>query len=71
MYAIEFETEVENRCIKIPQYEKFKFKHVKVVLMAETANKTDNKKYNFNDLLGKLEWHGDAVSAQRELRNEW
>ena len=29
------------------------------------------KKYDFKDLSGKLEWHGDAVKQQREQRNEW
>ena len=33
MYAIEFETIVKDKHIEIPDYEKFAFKHVKVVLM--------------------------------------
>jgi hypothetical protein len=28
-------------------------------------------KYNFSDLVGQLEWQGDAVTEQRKLRNEW
>jgi len=36
MYAIEFEADVKNRRIEIPRYEKFEFRHVKVVLMSET-----------------------------------
>lgn len=28
-------------------------------------------KYNFSDLVGQLEWQGDAVAEQRRLRNEW
>ena len=35
MYAMEFETDVRGQYIKIPDYQKFKFKHVKVVLMAK------------------------------------
>jgi len=27
--------------------------------------------YSFDDLIGKLEWQGDAVSAQRNIRDEW
>lgn len=29
------------------------------------------KKYNFSDLVGKLEWTGDPIAQQRALRNEW
>ena len=27
--------------------------------------------YNFDDVFGKLQWNGDAVKEQRDLRNEW
>lgn len=27
--------------------------------------------YRFSDLCGKLSWQGDAVAAQRSLRDEW
>lgn len=30
-----------------------------------------SKNYDFSDLAGKLEWKGDAVLQQRQLRNEW
>lgn len=28
-------------------------------------------KYDFSDLVGKLEWKGDAVDERRLLREEW
>ena len=28
-------------------------------------------KYNFADLCGGLSWKGDAVTAQRSIRDEW
>jgi hypothetical protein len=28
-------------------------------------------KYDFSDLVGKLEWAGDAVAEQKRLRDEW
>ena len=71
MYAIEFETDVNNEYIKIPEYDTFKFKHIKVVLMAELEGRTVRQQYNFDDLVGKLEWNGDAVAIQRNLRDEW
>ncbi len=72
MYAMEFETDVRGQYIKIPDYQKFKFKHVKVVLMAkETVEEPEAKRYNFDDLAGKLNWNGNAVSIQRKMRNEW
>lgn len=28
-------------------------------------------KHSFADLCGKLSWRGDAVAAQRSIRDEW
>ena len=33
--------------------------------------KIKNQKYDFSDIVGKLQWNGDAVAEQRRLRNEW
>ena len=71
MYAVEIEKNVNNRFIEIPDYEKFKSKLIKVIFMVVEDKLPNNQKYNFDDLIGKLEWKGDAVSVQRELRNEW
>jgi hypothetical protein len=35
------------------------------------AGKALTKKYNFADLCGALSWKGDAVAAQRVIRDEW
>lgn len=32
---------------------------------------TQPKRYDFSDLVGKLNWRGDAIAEQRSLRNEW
>ena len=29
------------------------------------------QKYDFSDIVGKLQWKGDAVAEQRRLRDEW
>ena len=29
------------------------------------------KKFDFSDLVGNLEWKGDALAEQKKLRNEW
>ncbi len=68
MYAIEFETNVENEFIKIPEYEKFMHKRIKVVLMSQMDEKIT---YSFTDLIGKLVWRGNAISEQRAIRDEW
>ena len=31
----------------------------------------EKPKYDFSDLVGRLEWDGDAVKEQRRLRDEW
>lgn len=42
-----------------------------IVLPLDDKEKTPKKKYDFSDLVGKLEWTGDAVAEQRTLRDEW
>jgi len=37
----------------------------------EKKGKTRTRKYNFADLCGGLSWKGNAVAAQRTLRDEW
>jgi hypothetical protein len=34
-------------------------------------NKPKELPYSFSDLVGKLNWQGDAVRTQRALRDEW
>ena len=29
------------------------------------------QKYDFSDIVDKLQWKGDAVAEQRRLRDEW
>ena len=52
MYAIEFETDVKDKHIKIPDYEKFAFKHVKVTV--EAKPKVIKQKLKSNSALGIL-----------------
>ena len=36
-----------------------------------SSEETDESKYDFSDLVGKLQWKGDALKEQQKLRNEW
>ena len=38
---------------------------------AQSKVQKSKKKYDFTDLTGKLQWRGNAVAAQKQLRNEW
>lgn len=42
-----------------------------VVLVATPAGNGRQRRYDFSDLAGRLEWSGDAVAEQRRLRDEW
>jgi len=44
---------------------------VELVLVLSTASARNGQKYNFSDLVGQLQWEGDAVREQRRLRDEW
>ena len=42
-----------------------------VMVINPIQEKVEAREYDFSDLAGKLEWRGDAVAAQRSLRDEW
>ena len=50
--------------------------HARVLVVVEgvqdAASRASNAThYDFNDLAGKLQWRGDAVAAQRGVRDAW
>lgn len=50
----------------------YKDRKVEVIVMPlDELQEQPKQKYDFSDLVGKLEWKGDAVAEQRKLRNEW
>ncbi|MBN3962038.1 MAG: hypothetical protein HWQ39_25300 [Nostoc sp. NMS8] len=42
-----------------------------VVLNPISSEEKQQPSYDFSDLVGRLTWQGDAVGAQRDLRDEW
>ena len=42
-----------------------------IILQSSVVECQENNLYDFSDLIGKLEWNGDALAVQKELRNEW
>ena len=44
--------------------------YVQVATSSDKKTET-NSNYDFSDLVGKLEWRGNAVNEQRLLRDEW
>ncbi|UQB42421.1 hypothetical protein JX580_00455 [Thiomicrospira microaerophila] len=78
MYAIEFEADLNSEYLRIPEFDKLKNQHVKVIVLAENIETSLTQKtadlssvYDFSDLVGKLEWQGAALAQQENLRNEW
>lgn len=49
----------------------FNNRKVEVIVLPVEDSGQVQKKYDFSDLVGKLEWKGDAVAEQRKLRDEW
>jgi hypothetical protein len=41
---------------------------VELVVVANSTPKPNGQKYDFADLVGKLQWQGDAGEEQRKLR---
>jgi predicted DNA-binding antitoxin AbrB/MazE fold protein len=47
-------------------------RQVTVTLETEDgAVENEGKSYDFSDLVGTLSWSGNAVDAQRQIRDEW
>ena len=42
-----------------------------VMVLNPVKKKMSQRKYDFSDIAGKLEWSGDSLSIQRSLRDEW
>lgn len=42
-----------------------------LVINAASTSSDRSKAYDFSDLSGALTWKGDAVTMQRQLRDEW
>jgi hypothetical protein len=74
MEAVEFEVESKKGIIKIPpKYKSLYSKHLKLIVLFPHRKiaSSANRKYCFEDLVGRLEWMGDPLAEQRKLRNEW
>ena len=53
--------------LEVPrEFSKYTFRIVMIPIAEETKSQ-----YDFSDLVGKLQWNGDAVKEQRRLRDEW
>lgn len=68
MHTVEFEADITNKVIEIPEkYKELYSKHVKVVVSIDEPSTS----YDFSDLAGRLDWSGDELKEQRKLRDEW
>lgn len=41
------------------------------IVIVLPSSQTEERKYDFSDLVGRLKWDGDPVMEQRRLRDEW
>jgi len=48
-----------------------KEREILVVLNPILSDVKQKSSYDFSDLVGRLTWRGDAVTIQRNLRDEW
>ena len=55
--------------IDLPQ--EYQNKKLEIIVFPLEESEEQPKKYDFSDLVGKLEWKGDALKEQRKLRDEW
>jgi hypothetical protein len=55
--------------IDIPK--EYENRKLEVIVLPLDNNAHPKKKFDFSDLVGNLEWKGDALAEQKKLRNEW
>ncbi|MDP8933550.1 MAG: type II toxin-antitoxin system ParD family antitoxin [Cyanobacteriota bacterium] len=48
-----------------------KEREISVVVNPVSSEGKQKSSYDFSDLLGRLTWQGDALTMQRNLRDEW
>ena len=48
-----------------------KEREILVVMNPVSSDEKQKISYDFSDLVGRLTWQGDAVTMQRNLRDEW
>ncbi len=48
-----------------------KEREVLIDLNPSSSDEKQKPNYDFSDLVGRLNWQGDAVTIQRNLRDEW
>ena len=71
MYATEFKTVIDEPYIKIPKYEKFKGKEVRVVLLhIENEKKREKKEDFFYNIIKNPKHIKDVTFLTREEANE-
>ena len=46
-------------------------KNSEIEVIIVIASQSSTKNIKLDDLIGKLEWEGDTMKVQRELRQEW
>ena len=74
MEILQLTTEIDDtRQLKINLPTNLKAGKVDLIVIVNPVIEKDKKQnfYDFSDLVGKLSWQGDAVAAQRQLRDEW
>ena len=66
------EADLENGQLKGVEVGKLpRYGHVLITLLSSLEENQKERTYDFSELAGKLKWKGDAVKAQRDLRDEW
>ena len=63
----------EDGCLNLKIPTQMAGTKVNVVIVVNPVSSVEppQRNYDFSDLVGQLVWRGDAVTVQRDLRDEW
>ena len=79
MYALEMETDIKSEYIKVPEYEKFKGKHLKVIFMSyddeSDIDRNTSQNSKIKRILNKISESGgigieEPTAWQEEIRRD-
>jgi len=78
MYAIEFEADIRDGVVKIPEtYSQLKNGHARIVVLYETTSSNENVasdqpiEIDFSAIKVSSIAHREGVAYQRNMRDEW
>lgn len=74
MFAVEFEADIVDEYVRIPDFARLKGKHVKVIVLSEekvSSKPRQNEAFDFIDSVGRVGLHSQSFVDDDEDYSKW